>query len=81
MADREYESYNTFAHFIEIGTNAKYLIRVKQNRLAMREIAKLPMEELDITVSFTLTTTQTKADKENNYIYIQTRKNANYCSK
>lgn len=34
------------------------------------------MEELDTTVSFTITTTQTKADKENNYIYVQKRKNA-----
>ena len=76
VADRGYESYNTFAHFMEIGTNAKFLIRVKQNRSAMREIAKLPMKELDTTVSFTITTTQTKADKENNYIYVQKRKNA-----
>lgn len=77
VADRGYESYNTFAKFIELGTNAKFLIRVKQNRSAMREIAKLPMKELDTTVSFTITTTQSKADKENNYIYIQKRKNAN----
>lgn len=77
VADRGYESYNTFAKFTELGTNAKFLIRVKQNRSAMREIAKLPMKELDTTVSFTITTTQSKADKENNYIYIQTRKNAN----
>lgn len=61
---------------METGTNTKFLIRVKQNRSAMREIANLPMRELDTTVSFTLTTTQTKADKENNYIYIQKRKNA-----
>ena len=76
VADRGYESYNTFAHFMERGSNAKFLIRVKQNKSAMREIAKLPMTELDTDVSFTITTTQTKEDKENNYILVQKRKNA-----
>lgn len=76
VADRGYESYNTFAHFMKRGSNAKFLIRVKQNKSAMREIAKLPMTELDTNVSFTITTTQTKADKENNHIFVQTRKSA-----
>ena len=76
VADRGYESYNTFAHFMELGANAKFLIRVKQNKSAMREIAKLPMTELDTNVSFTITTTQTKKDKENGYIFVQKRKNA-----
>lgn len=75
VADRGYESYNTFAHFMERSANAKFLIRVKQNNSAMREIAKLPMMELDTNVSFTITTTQTKEDKENNYIFVQKRKN------
>ena len=74
VADRGYESYNTFAHFLE-HPNVDFLIRVKQDRSAMREIGKLPMTELDVDVSFTITTTQTKADKENNYILVQTRKN------
>ena len=52
-----------------------FLIRVKQDRSAMREIGKLPMTELDVDVSMTITTTQTKADKENGYILVQTRKN------
>lgn len=52
-----------------------FLVRVKQDRSAMREIAKLPMMELDTDVSFTITTTQTRADKENGYILVQTRKN------
>lgn len=73
IADRGYESYNVFAHFLE-NYNADFLIRVKQNKSAMREIRKLPMKELDMDISFTLTTTQTKADKENGYIYIQTAK-------
>lgn len=76
VADRGYESYNTFAHFMEKGCNARFLIRVKQNNSAMREIAKLPMTELDTDISFTITTTQTKEDKANNYILVQTRKNA-----
>ena len=83
VADRGYESYNTFAHFMERGSNAKFLIRVKQNNSAMREIAKLPMTELDTNVSFTITTTQTNADKANGYIFVQKRKNADrsYSSK
>ena len=41
----------------------------------MREISKLPMMELDTDVSFTITTTQTKEDKEKGYILLQTHKN------
>lgn len=74
VADRGYESHNAFAHFLE-HPNVDFLIRVKQDRTAMREIGKLPMTELDVDVSFTITTTQTKIDKENGYILVQTRKN------
>ena len=74
MAYRGYESHNTFAHFLE-NPNVRFLIRVKQDRTAMREIGKLPMAELDVDVSFTITTTQTKVDKGNGYILVQTRKN------
>lgn len=82
IADRGYESYNVFAFFKE-KTNLDFLIRVKQSKTAMREIRKLPMEELDVDISFTLTTTQTNKDKQNGYIYIQTPKNSqkNYSSK
>lgn len=73
VADRGYESYNIFAH-IQNTPNTDFLIRVKQDRTAMREIGKLPMTELDTDVSFTITTTQTKEDKENGYILLQTRK-------
>lgn len=73
VADRGYESYNTFAHFLE-HPNVDFLIRVKQDRSAMREIGKLPMTELDVDVSFVITTTQTNADKENGHILVQTRK-------
>lgn len=74
VADRGYESYNAFAH-IQNTSNVDFLIRVKQDRTAMREIGKLPMTELDTDVSFTITTTQTKEDKEKGYILLQTRKN------
>ena len=73
VADRGYESYNVFAH-IQNTPNTDFLIRVKQDRTAMREIGKLPMTELDTDVSFTITTTQTKEDKEKGYILLQTRK-------
>ena len=73
IADRGYESYNTFAHFLE-NPNIDFLIRVKQSQSAMREIKKLPMIELDTDVSFTITTTQTNADKENGYILLQKHK-------
>ena len=75
VADRGFESYNLLAHFQE--KQIDYLIRVKQERTAMREVAKLPMKELDTDISFTITTTQTNKDKENGYIFLQTHKNKN----
>lgn len=82
VADRGFEGYNIFAHLIS-KSNVDFLVRVKQECGAMREIGKLPMMELDTDVSFTVTTTQTNEDKKNNYIYIKTRKNENrtYSSK
>ena len=75
VADRGFESYNLLAHFKE--KQIDYLLRVKQERTAMREVAKLPMKELDTDISFTITTTQTNTDKENGYIFLQTHKNKN----
>ena len=69
VADRGYAFYNTFAHFLE-HPNVEFLIRVKQDRSAMREIGKLPMTELDVDLSFVITTTQTNADKENGNILV-----------
>lgn len=80
LADRGYESYNLLAHLIE-KSNTDFLIRVKQSRSAMREIARLPMCELDCTINFTLTTTQTNEDKKNRHIYIQVPKNSKNGSK
>lgn len=73
VADRAFSSYNLFAT-IQQKPNADFLIRVKQGRGAMREVAKLPMRELDQEISFTITTTQTREDKERGYIFLQTRK-------
>lgn len=73
VADRAYSSYNLFAK-IQNMPNVDFLIRIKQGKGAMREVAKLPMEELDREIGFTITTTQTKADKKNGYIFLQTQK-------
>lgn len=70
IADRGFEGYNLIAHCLE-KKNVDFLIRIKQNKSAMREVAKLPMMELDCMVGFTITTTQTNADKQGGYIYLQ----------
>ena len=75
VADRGYESYNVIAHFLA-ESGVYFLIRLKQNRSAMRDIQSLPMEELDRDLAVTVTTTQTKTDKENGYVWIQTHRNA-----
>lgn len=74
VAERGYESYNVFAHLSE-KPNVDFLIRVKQDNSAMRDIKKLPMKELDTDISCTITTTQTNEDKKKGHILIQTHKN------
>lgn len=71
IADRGYESYNMVAHLYNTA-NVDFLIRVKQDRSAMREIGKLAMKELDKSVAFVITTTQTNEDKAENRIFLQT---------
>lgn len=74
IADRGFESYNLIAHCLE-KPNVDFLTRVKQSRSAMREVAKLPMLELDCDVSFSICTTQKNADKANkNYVFLQVPK-------
>ena len=53
IADRGFESYNLIAHCMA-KDNTDFLIRVKQSRSAMREVAKLPMMEVDCNVDFTI---------------------------
>lgn len=80
IADRGFESYNLIAHCLE-KENADFLIRVRQNYSAMREVAKLPMMELDCTIRPTITTTQTKEDKKNGYVFLQVPKKSKVGSK
>lgn len=73
IADRGFEAYNLIAHMTE-KPNVDFLIRVKQSRSAMREVAKLPMLELDCDISFSVTTTQTNEDKQAGHIFLQVPK-------
>lgn len=74
IADRGFESYNLIAHMLE-KPNVDFLIRVKQQRSAMREVARLPMLELDCDISFSICTTQKNTDKANsNYVFLQVPK-------
>lgn len=77
IADRGFESYNLIAHLLE-KDNTDFLIRIKQSRSAMREVAKLPMIEMDCDISFTICTTQKNADKQNpSYVFLQLPKKTN----
>ena len=80
IADRGFESYNLIGHCLE-KPNTDFLIRVKQSRSAMREVAKLPLCELDCNISFTITTTQINEDKQNGYIHLQVPKKSKANSK
>lgn len=80
IADRGFESYNLIAHCLE-KQNTDFLIRVKQSRSAMREVAKLPMLELDCAISFTITTTQTNHDKASGFVHLQVPKKSKAGSK
>ena len=80
IADRGFESYNLLAHCTE-KSNVDFLIRVKQSRSAMREVAKLPMMELDCKIGFTITTTQTNEDKKNGYIHLNIPKKSKATTK
>jgi hypothetical protein len=80
ICDRGFEGYNPIAHCLE-KPNVDFLIRVKQSKSAMREVAKLPMMELDCAIGFTITTTQTNKDKQNGYIFLQIPKQSKTNSK
>lgn len=80
IADRGFESYNLIAHCLE-KPNVDFLIRVKQSRSAMREVAKLSPTESDGIVKFTITTTQSNEDKRNGYIHLQVPKKSKAGSK
>ncbi len=69
VLDRGYEGYNVMAHLMN-PPNVYFVLRVKHNHSAMREIARLPMLELDCAIAFTISTTQTNEDKRNRHIYL-----------
>ena len=72
ILDRGYQSYNMIARLINTA-NVHFVMRVKHNsKAAMREIQKLPMTDLDTTVSQVITITQTNEDKRENRIFLQT---------
>ncbi len=73
IADRGYESYNVIAHLLE-KKNVDFLIRIKQDRSSMRDVAQLPMFELDCDIRPTITTTQTNEDKQRKYIHLNVPK-------
>jgi len=63
VGDRGFESYNLFAH-LRKAEGMEFIIRVKQEKTAMKLIRDLPMRELDVDVSGEITTRRTKEDKE-----------------
>lgn len=71
IADRGYESFNVFAHFINT-PNVDFLCRAKHGQGAIKEISKLPMQEIDTDVTVEVSTTQTNEDKLRGRRFIQT---------
>ena len=69
--DRGYESYNTIAH-LQNNPNLYFVLRVKQDKAALRPVRELPMEELDRDLEWTITTRQTNEAKEKRWIFLQT---------
>lgn len=80
LMDRGYESYGLIAHCLA-KPNLDFVLRIKQNHSAMREVARLPMFELDCDIAFTISTTQTNEDKQNRHIHLQVPKNSKPGSK
>jgi len=76
VGDRGFESYNLFVHLQKV-EGMEFIIRVKQEKSAMKLIRDLPMQELDVDVSGEITTQQTNEDKEKGRIFIQTHANPN----
>ena len=71
LADRGYQSYNLIEH-ISRKRNLDFLIRVKDSRTSWKAIQQLPMRELDVDVTTTISTTQRKADKQAGHVFLQT---------
>lgn len=71
VLDRGYESYNTIAH-LQNNPNLYFVLRVKQDKGALRPVRNLPMETLDRDLAWTITTRQTNEAKEKGWIFLQT---------
>ena len=71
VMDRGYESHNTLAHLQNIH-NLFFVLRVKQDKAALRPVRNLPMEELDRDLDWMITTRQTNEAKQNGWIFLQT---------
>ncbi|MBD5170034.1 MAG: IS4 family transposase [Oscillibacter sp.] len=71
LLDRGYESYNSITHLRNI-PNLFFVLRVKQDRSALRPIRALPMEELDCNLEWTIITRQTNEAKQKGWIFLQT---------
>ena len=70
--DRGFESYNSLAHLGSCSPNLYYVLRLKQDRNALRSIAALPMRELDMGLTAEIVTTQRNEDKAAGRIYMST---------
>lgn len=62
IADRDYESYNTFAHFNEAGQN--FLIRIRDSKNCIMSGLDLPEGEFDKLITFKLVRKHTNAIKK-----------------
>lgn len=72
VLDRGYEAHNTIAH-LQSNQNLYFVLRVKQDKGALRPVRELPMEEeIDRDLSWTITTRQTNEAKEKGWIFLQT---------
>jgi hypothetical protein len=74
--DRGYEGYNMIAHLLN-KDGLDFVLRVRQGVNAFSGIAKLPMTTFDTYVDINISTTQTKDDKENGRIFVNTSKSEN----
>ena len=70
IADRGYESFNLFAHFLSFKT--PFLLRIRGGAGGMKEVKKMPMISLDRDITFEVTTTNTKEDREKGRYFIYT---------
>ena len=81
ICDRGYPSWNLFTHF-KYKDNADYLIRVKNNELAL--LKDVPMDELDFDKNIIVSTNQYDRGKANHAIVLTrkgTQKNRKYKDK